>query len=369
MRHASLLVLAILVSSFLLLAGCSLNPTPPPAPPPPAPTAPAPPSAVPNATPNTTANASANATNASDNSSFVSTIVAHNETEPNASANQSNRTVLAPANDRLEMLFVNVGEADATLLREGNLTILIDTGSADSSAALIGALRSVGVSRLDLLVLTTFESDKIGGLPDVLRGFHTVSAWHDGSVPDSPEYVNDIGLLQSSVQSVVLPQAGQSYAYGPLNISIFNPQPTRYPSNPRADSIAMRLAFGKFCAFLPGDTTDEEDPYIVSAMNSTPCPVYKWRYHGEGRPTPSVLYDRLQPRDVVISVGPNSDGLPSPTTLQRLNISNATVWRTDQNGSIYLLANLSGDYAITAPADLPAIGAWYAAAYPAPSPG
>ena len=85
---------------------------------------------------------------------------------------------------------------------------------------------------------------------------------------------------------------------------------------------------------------------ILGSVGDATCDVYKLPYHGEGRPTPSLLQERLNPSAVVISVGPNTEGLPSPTTLERLKLANISTWRTDVNGDIQVIADLNETYSI-----------------------
>jgi beta-lactamase superfamily II metal-dependent hydrolase len=106
----------------------------------------------------------------------------------------------------------------------------------------------------------------------------------------------------------------------------------------------MQLSFGKFCAFFPGDIDVEQEAPILPKVKAF-CPVYKWPYHGKAGPQPSILYDRLHPADVIISVGKNDAGFPSPTAITRISLSKARLWRTD-SGNIFLNATLGGNYSI-----------------------
>ena len=68
----------------------------------------------------------------------------------------------------LSLLAVNVGKADALLLRSGNSAYLIDTGSKKSADALISVLRNEGVTRLTGVILTHTHADHVGGLKALL---------------------------------------------------------------------------------------------------------------------------------------------------------------------------------------------------------
>ncbi|MCL6088738.1 MAG: hypothetical protein M1530_01065, partial [Candidatus Marsarchaeota archaeon] len=54
-----------------------------------------------------------------------------------------------------EIIFFNVSMGDATLIRASNRTVLFDAGPAEQAPALVSKLRARGVSRIDLLVLSS----------------------------------------------------------------------------------------------------------------------------------------------------------------------------------------------------------------------
>ena len=64
----------------------------------------------------------------------------------------------------LSLLAVNVGKADALLLRSGNSAYLIDTGTKQSADKLLSVLRGEGIDRLTGVILTHTHADHAGGL-------------------------------------------------------------------------------------------------------------------------------------------------------------------------------------------------------------
>ena len=64
----------------------------------------------------------------------------------------------------LSLYAINVGKADALLLRSGKTAYLIDTGSEDSYPKLEKALQAEGITHLDGVILTHTHKDHAGGL-------------------------------------------------------------------------------------------------------------------------------------------------------------------------------------------------------------
>ena len=67
----------------------------------------------------------------------------------------------------LVVSFLDVGQGDATLLQRGSASVLVDTGPP--GGPIIGRLRTAGVRRLDLLVITHAEANRAAAAADVLK--------------------------------------------------------------------------------------------------------------------------------------------------------------------------------------------------------
>src|SRR5256885_13970923 len=67
----------------------------------------------------------------------------------------------------LELRFLDVGQGDAILIREGGKTALVDAGH--SAKRILPYLQSLDIAVIDLLVATHNDADHIGGIPAVLE--------------------------------------------------------------------------------------------------------------------------------------------------------------------------------------------------------
>ena len=72
------------------------------------------------------------------------------------------------SNTEMSLYAINVGKADALLLRSGSTAYLIDTGTEESYPALENALREEGITHLDGVILTHTHKDHAGGLEQLL---------------------------------------------------------------------------------------------------------------------------------------------------------------------------------------------------------
>lgn len=310
-----------------------------------------PPPAPPTTPPANDTNATINGTGAM-NGTDNPLVPQPNQTAGNITANQTlngtNATnATAPMRSRrLDMVFYNVGFGDATLVRTDNLTFLIDTGTADSADSIVHALRGAQIDRLDAVIITNWDAGKTGGLISILDRFVIGEIWAPSAIPDTPAYADLKTRLAEADIPLKARDARDRLNYSDLRFEILNPPAVPYSTSNDANSMVIRLYYGRFCVFLPSDIQNEQEPQLLGSLGTDTCEVYKWPYHGRGQPGASLVVDRLKPSEVVISTGINDAGLPSSTTLERLKIAGIRTWRTDVTGDIYLFANLNRTYVI-----------------------
>ncbi len=236
---------------------------------------------------------------------------------------------------------------DATLIRAANRTVLFDAGPAEQAPALVSKLRARGVSKLDLLVLSSNDPAFVGGAQRIMQEFPVDAVWTNG--------LSYSDLTWSSLQPYLDPAKtravayGDSQSWGDFKLEVLNPQPIPIRTSPEADSIVLKASYGSFCALLfsnsvaagassadAGTVFGGVDSKIISGPVPLACPVLKVSHHGSANAASFQLLEKTRPEQAVISVGPNppQNLYPEPTLIRRLMLRNASVWTTDRLGDI-----------------------------------
>ena len=246
-----------------------------------------------------------------------------------------------------EMVFLNLSMGDATLIQTANQTILIDTGPAEMAPRTIRALASRGITKLDLLVLSSNDPAFVGATPLVLQQFPVDEIWINGLNYTDDTWGTVRPYLEAGKTKAV--SYGDSESWGPLKLEVLNPSKPLILGSSDADSIVLKASYGTFCSLLFSDslaagasTSDAGtvaggvDSKILTSSISVSCPVLKVSHHGSANAASFQLLQAAQPSDAILSVGPNppQNLYPSPTLLRRLVLRNATIWTTDRLGDI-----------------------------------
>lgn len=84
-------------------------------------------------------------------------------------------------------VYLDVGKADCTILTDGAHTVLIDCAETDDGETILSVLKETRISQIDLLIVTHFDKDHIGGVPEVLSSFSILRVIEPDYEPENPE--------------------------------------------------------------------------------------------------------------------------------------------------------------------------------------
>lgn len=244
----------------------------------------------------------------------------------------------APAEGRLSVTFLDVGQGDAALIEgpQGN-RILVDGGP--SGATLKRALdRHLPFydRRIDLIILTHPQADHIGGLPAVIDAYDIGGVMTTGIAADTEAYSEWEAAIRRAGPTQITAHRGQWIDLGDgAKLTVLGPTSRMKPDGDDTNdtSIVIRLAQGDFSFLLTGDITTNAEQALIAAGTDLTADVLKVAHHGSRTSTGDAFLARARPYVDVISVGEsNPFGHPTDDVLQRL--ADDLVLRTDLNGDV-----------------------------------
>ena len=128
-----------------------------------------------------------------------------------------------PVTGDLEIHFLDVGQADCTLIKCEGYTMLIDTGLDDQGTKIQNYLRKQGVERLDYLVLTHSDADHIGSADVILTKFDIGTIFMSDFEKDTKTYKNLLKLIKDNDIYYLSPEVGNVYVLGSASFQILAP--------------------------------------------------------------------------------------------------------------------------------------------------
>lgn len=244
----------------------------------------------------------------------------------------------SPAEGRLSVTFLDVGQGDATLIQgpDGH-RILVDGGP--SGPALKRALdRHLPFydRRIDLVVLTHPQADHLGGLPDALHSYEVGSVMTTGITAETSVYGEWQAALAATGVPEVIARRGHWIDLGHgARIAVVGPAPNAPidPGDTNDTSIVLLITQGETSILLTGDIGEDAEAALIRAGTELQADVLKVAHHGSRTSTSDAFLARAGPYVSIISAGAdNRFGHPTDEVLARLE--DTAIFRTDLHGDI-----------------------------------
>lgn len=237
-------------------------------------------------------------------------------------------------NGEIQVHFLDVGQADAILIDDGDFEVLIDGGTRVEGDKVVSYLSRYVDDDLDLVVVTHAHEDHIGGIPAVFDSYNVDTVIDNGKSADTAIYAQysqkrteEDCRYYTSVQghTINLPSGAQ------LEIL---PMSGTY-DDPNDTSVIALLDYEDVEVLFMGDASSEVERNNLSKF--TDVDVLKAGHHGSRTAGSMVFLQKIQPEYVVISAGlDNQYGHPHQEALSAYLNSEAAVYGTFRSGDIVM---------------------------------
>ncbi len=249
-----------------------------------------------------------------------------------------------------EFTLVNcdVGQGDALVIRSGGEVAVVDVGREDP--AIDSCLTDLNISKIDLLVLTHFDMDHVGGVVGAVTGRSVSKALLTSFVDRRPgaEFVQNV-LAAQSIETI-LAEKDMTGHLGSFNWQVLSPHRGGSEASDSNDgSVSMVWEDDQMVLYTLADLGERaqlrigaESSNLLTRDNGSKVVVVKVAHHGSGDQAPE-FYEAIRPDLALISVGQNNSyGHPTRRTLDLLERSGAQVLRTDEMGALGVIEGESG---------------------------
>ncbi len=242
----------------------------------------------------------------------------------------------------LKIHFLDVGQADSTLIELPNDHImLIDGGNNNDSDMIIEYLNEKDIKKIDYLIGTHPHEDHIGGLDDIIDSLEIGKIYLPGVVHTTKTFEDLLISIKRKGKKIITAKAGVNIVNEEqLKLYFLSPIKEEY-NELNHYSTVIKLEYQENSFLFTGDAEviNEED-IIKEYSDISKVDVLKVAHHGSSSSTSNNFLDITEPDYGIISVGKdNQYGHPSSTVIKRLNDKDIKIYRTDLQGTIILSSN------------------------------
>ncbi|MDD6308061.1 MAG: DNA internalization-related competence protein ComEC/Rec2 [Clostridia bacterium] len=237
--------------------------------------------------------------------------------------------------------FLNVGNADCTLITTTGHVYLFDSGGSKQSdiaaKTILPYLRYAHTDKIDVAFLTHYHSDHAKGFLTLLEGGYI----QEIVLPYHADNELKPALLRAAYHSntkVRYASDGDLYTIGSMQIGIFDTATGGEENN----GVVYSVRLWDTRVLLTGDISKTGEKQLLHDGADIDSDILKVPHHGS--PTSGLLAftDAVSPDLAVITCGPNSYGHPHASVLEQYAQKKIPVLRSDERGTIAIYITKDG---------------------------
>lgn len=235
------------------------------------------------------------------------------------------------ADPNLTITALSVGKADALVLQQGGHTVLIDAGEKDDGDKIVRFLKNQGIHSVDLLVITHFDKDHVGGAAKVLKHLDVNSVLMPDYEGTRPEYDSFMEALDGKDEVQRLTGTDEE-TIGDMKIRIQAAEQGEAYTDVNDLSLVTWVTFGSRKFLFTGDIAEERISELLASGEDLRADWIKMPHHGRYEENLGELLDAVKPTFAVICCSNKHPA--SEDTLNLLNERQIEVFDTSEESVV-----------------------------------
>lgn len=194
-------------------------------------------------------------------------------------------------------------DANATLIKQGENTVLIDTGEERDHKALLNLLKENDVIKIDYLILTHPDNDHIGGVSTIVEHFevsHVVMPYYG---KNHTNLVNVTEELIATGSSITYPSRPRNFSLGALKLIIYPPLERHYKKDNNY-SLATLITHQQINMLFVGDSESKRLQELMQ-VNWPTIDLYLVAHHGRANLSSKSFIEQIKPKIAVTTAKQN----------------------------------------------------------------
>ena len=239
-------------------------------------------------------------------------------------------------NGKLNIYFLDVGQADSILINYDNEYALIDAGNNADGSLLVDYFKDLNINEFKYVFGTHAHEDHIGGMDDIINNFKINNFYMPDVVTTTKTFEDVLDSLDKNNVKFDTPSIGDTFTLGDTELNVL--YIGNDSKNLNNSSIVLKLSYKDTSYLFMGDATSVVEKKLnKSKLHAN---VIKIGHHGSEYSSTETFIKSVNPQYAIISVGKNNSyNHPSSTIINRLKDNNIKIYRTDEDGTIVLNSN------------------------------
>jgi competence protein ComEC len=250
--------------------------------------------------------------------------------------------ILQLPDQRLHLVFCDVGQGDAILIFQGTNQILIDGGPDQSVLSCLSNNLPFWDREIEMVIASHPEADHITGLIDVIDRYRVKHFVVNSFGKDSAVFKEFKAAVINEDSEIYFPKEGDEINIGSLKMAVLWPQSqekvlgaTTVDREANEISVVFKLSYGDFDALFTGDISTK----VEGQLELEDIEVLKVAHHGSKHSTGEEFLEKTNPELAIISVGKNPWGHPTEEVIEKLRELEIEILRTDDKGEIEIVTD------------------------------
>lgn len=234
---------------------------------------------------------------------------------------------------QLKVHIIDVGQGDSSFIElPDGKTLLIDAGEREYGRTVEEYIRRLGYKKIDYLVGTHPHSDHIGGLQHLVQTLDIGKIYMPRKASTTATFENLLKAIQDKGLSIETARAGKTIDVNKdFSVDILSPVDDDYGDEMNLYSVVIKVTYQKMQFLFMGDAETENE----AQLENVSAEFIRVGHHGSNTSSGEDFVNRVGAAIAVISVAKdNSYGLPKDSILKRWEDAGASIYRTDEMGSM-----------------------------------
>ncbi len=254
-----------------------------------------------------------------------------------ASIRTTNITSESPFSS-FRVVCLDAGKADAMLLLSENATVVLDTGEQGEGKEILKALETLGVEKIDYLILTHFDKDHVGGAAKIIKEMDISHILQTYPVKDNDAYQDYLKAVATASITPEIVTSDYDFALDSIAYHVIPPDCTTYAeSKSNNSSLVMQVTHGDNTFLFTGDA---ENARLQELLTDTSVNLHstflKVPYHGHYQTLLPDFLKKVTPSYAVIT---SSDDEPEDDETIALLTSIGCHTYLTRKGSVTFVSN------------------------------